>query len=124
MVPCDPDLDIPWSSLRYIAQHISPSNVLTPELFLCSRNHFAKLGMRSLSAPPQPPSFKPGTVMTLQGMTNEALNGAYAKIESVVANKQKKKGRASVEPEIRVSLCGGHVCCGGVAASLMEECVV
>jgi hypothetical protein len=62
--------------------------------------------------------------MTLQGMTNEALNGAYAKIESVAASKQKKRGRASAEPEIRVSLCGGHVYCVGVAISLMEECVV
>ena len=123
MVPCDPDLDIPWSSLRYVPQHISPSNVSTPKLFLCSRNHFAKLGMRSLSAPPQPPSFKPGTVMTLQGMMIEALNGAYAKIESVVAKKEKKKG-ASAEPDIRVSLCGGHVHCSGVAISLMEKCVV
>ena len=80
--------------------------------------------MRSLSAPPQPPSFKPGTVMTLQGMMNEAFNGAYAKIESVAANKEKKRGSASAEPEIRVSLCGGHVYCGDVATSLMEECVI
>ena len=61
--------------------------------------------------------------MTLQGMMIEALNGAYAKIESVVAKKEKKKG-AYAEPEIRVSLCGGHLYCKGVAKPLMEECVI
>jgi hypothetical protein len=79
--------------------------------------------MLSLSAPAQPPSFKPGTVMTLQGMMIAALNGAYAKIECVVAKKEKKKG-AYAEPEIRVSLCGGHLYCKGVAKPLMEECVI
>jgi hypothetical protein len=66
--------------------------------------------------------------MTLQGMANEALNGAYAEIEYVVAKKEKKKkkkGRSSgSEPEIRVRLCGGHVHCQGVAKSLMKECVI
>ena len=75
--------------------------------------------MRSLATPAQPPPLKPGIIMTLQGMMNEALNGAYAKIESVVANKEKKKER-----EIRVSLCGNHLDCDGVATSLMEECVI
>ena len=122
MIPCDPDPHIPWSSLRYLPQHISPSNCLStlPPLYSqCFRTHFAKLGMRSLATPAQPPPFKPGIIMTLQGMMNEALNGAYAKIESVVANKEKKKER-----EIRVSLCGNHLDCDGVAISLMEECVI
>jgi hypothetical protein len=80
--------------------------------------------MRSLAAPAQPHPFKPGTVVTLRGMTNEALNDAYAKVESYVAKKEKKKGRTSAEPEIRVSLCGGHVHCQGVAKSVIEECVI
>ena len=52
-------------------------------------------------------------------MDNEALNGAYAKIESF----SKKKGKAA-EQEVIVSLCGGHLdCSNGVAESLMKECV-
>ena len=53
-------------------------------------------------------------------MDNEALNGAYAKIESF----SKKKGKAA-EQEVIVSLCGGHLdCSNGVAESLMTECAV
>ena len=51
-------------------------------------------------------------------MDNEALNGAYAKIESF----SKKKSKAA-EQEVIVSLCGGHLdCSNGVAESLMKEC--
>ena len=50
-------------------------------------------------------------------MDNEALNGAYAKIESI----SKEKGEAAVI----VSLCGGHLdCSNGVAESLMKECAI
>ena len=107
-------------SARLTVQIPSPT-LPPPRHAQCFRSHFAKLGMRSLSAPAQPPAFKPGTVMTLQGMMNEALNGAYAKIES---KEERKKGRAAAEPKIRVSLCGGHLHCKGVAKSLMKECVI
>ena len=53
-------------------------------------------------------------------MDNEALNGAYAKIESF---SKKEKGKAA-EQEVIVSLCGGHLDCNGVAESLMTECAV
>ena len=75
--------------------------------------------MRSLAAPSVSSRFKLGTVVTLTGMGNEALNGAYAKIESF----SKKKGKAA-EHEVIVSLCGGHLDCNGVAESLMTECAV
>jgi hypothetical protein len=94
-------------------------------------SHFSKLGMRSLAAPEALRlPLRPGTVVTLQGMAVEALNDAYAKIESILTVKQRRwavGGVPSQRPQRRkqfkVTLCGGHLRCPNVAESLMKECV-
>ncbi len=56
-------------------------------------------------------------------MAIEALNDAYAKIESIVPRKKRGRSADNVEAEFRISLCGGHLHCMDVAESLMKECV-
>jgi hypothetical protein len=126
---------VAWPALRHVARRLrtlqtTPLTSFTSIYSRMCRAHLSKLGMRSLAAPESARSpFRIGSVVTLQGMAIEALNDAYAKIESVTTFKQQSRGRLgdggvpADNKEYRVRLCGGHLHCMDVAESLMKECV-
>jgi hypothetical protein len=113
----------------YANLHV-PKRLLTsahpPPVF---STHFSKIGMRSIAAPvPARAPFSVGTVVLLKEMAVEALNDAYAQIESVMTWKEQSQRAADGvvsqdQKEYTIRLCGGHVHHMGVAESLMKECV-